>query len=251
MLVKARNIHKKFGTLDVLKGLDFDVAEGEVVAVIGPSGSGKSTFLRCLVKLEDVGRGSIEIGGKMMVQDGANGAVYAPESELREIRMQMGMVFQSFNLFPHMSVLKNIALAPMLVKKATRRETERQAMALLVKVGLEDKANAMPFELSGGQRQRVAIARALAMNPRILCFDEPTSALDPELTAEVLKVIQELTLEHNITMIIVTHEISFARDVADRVVFIDEGVVAEQGSPKEILSAPKSARLAAFLGLAL
>lgn len=249
MLVKARNIHKQFGAVSVLRGLDLDVAEGEVVAVIGPSGSGKSTFLRCLVKLEDIGRGTIEIGGRMLARDCESGSVYAPERELREIRLQMGMVFQSFNLFPHMSVLKNITLAPTCVNRQGRHDSERKAMELLAKVGLEDKAHAMPFELSGGQRQRVAIARALAMNPRILCFDEPTSALDPELTAEVLKVMRELALEHNITMIVVTHEMSFARDVASKVIFIDEGVVAEQGPPSEILAAPKSPRLAAFLGL--
>ncbi len=249
MLVKAREIHKSFGRLGVLRGLSLDIADGEVVAIIGPSGSGKSTFLRCLVKLEDVERGTIEVDGRIMVKDSESGAVYAPEAELRSILLQMGMVFQNFNLFPHLNVLKNMCLAPMCVNKSGRGEAEQRAMELLRKVGLEDKAKAMPFELSGGQRQRVAIARALAMNPRILCFDEPTSALDPELTAEVLKVMQALALEHNITMLVVTHEMGFARDVADRVVFIDDGAVAEEGPPGEVLSAPKSPRLAAFLGL--
>lgn len=250
MLVKARNIHKQFGTLGVLRGFDLDVAEGEVVAIIGPSGSGKSTLLRCLVKLETIERGSIEIAGRVMAKDSPDGAVYAPEKELREIKLLMGMVFQNFNLFPHLNVMKNIMLAPTLVSKKQKHEAQDRALVLLRKVGLEDKAYAMPFELSGGQRQRVAIARAMAMNPKILCFDEPTSALDPELTAEVLKVMQELALEHSMTMLVVTHEMSFARDVADRVVFIDDGVVAEQGPPKEVLLSPKSARLASFLGLA-
>jgi polar amino acid transport system ATP-binding protein len=247
-IVEARGIHKKFGKLEVLCGIDLTVNKGEVVALIGPSGSGKSTLLRSLNVLERIDRGTIAIDGSYMVQEIQERAVYVSEAKLKGMRRKMGMVFQNFNLFPHMSVLENIMAAPVLVLGRSKQEAQQKAMELLGKVGLTDKANSYPCEISGGQKQRVAIARALAMDPELLCFDEPTSALDPELTGEVLKTMQDLAREH-MTMLVVTHEIGFARDVADRVVFMDRGVIVEEGTSQRLLSEPDHPRLRAFLGM--
>ncbi len=250
-MLQASDIYKSFDQLEVLKGISLQVQKGEVIAIIGPSGSGKSTFLRCLNHLEIINQGRIEIEGEIMVQNGPSGtAVYADESDIARIRKKMGMVFQNFNLFPHQSVLQNLMLAPMLVNQVNKKESEATAQALLHKVGLSDKALNYPFELSGGQQQRVAIARALAMNPDILCFDEPTSALDPELTGEVLTVMKDLALE-NMTMIIVTHEIGFAREVADLVIFMDDGLMVEQGKAEDVIVHPHHERTRAFLSKVL
>ncbi|MGI5907713.1 MAG: amino acid ABC transporter ATP-binding protein [Christensenellales bacterium] len=250
-MLQAKNIQKRFNGPEVLRGLDLTLSEGEVLAVIGPSGSGKSTLLRCLVRLERIDGGEIVLEGDTMVSTDEKGAVrYAPESEIRTIRRKLGMVFQDFNLFPHLNVTENLALAPVRVLKQDRRAAVEKAHALLHKVGLADKKNNYPHELSGGQKQRVAIARALAMEPDILCFDEPTSALDPELTGEVLKVIQDLAAE-NMTMIVVTHEMGFAREVADRVVFMDDGKIVEEGDPKDVLLHPKTQRMKDFLAQVL
>ena len=215
----ARDIYKSFDNLKVLDGISLEINRGEVVAIIGPSGSGKSTFLRCLTRLEQIDSGYIAIDDDVMVSNQDGHAVYAPNAQLHKIGHKMGMVFQSFNLFPHFTVLRNLTEAPIHVLGKDRKAAETRAMELLSKVGLADKRDAYPYQLSGGQQQRVAIARALAMEPEILCFDEPTSALDPELTLEVLEVIRNLASEH-MTMIVVTHEMSFARDVASRVVFM-------------------------------
>lgn len=247
-IVEAQGIYKRFGELEVLCGIDLKVSKGEVVALIGPSGSGKSTLLRSINVLERIDRGSIAIDGSPMVRETQGKAQYVSDTELRRMRRKMGMVFQNFNLFPHMSVLENVMVAPVQVLGRSKREAEEKAMDLLGKVGLLDKATNYPYEISGGQKQRVAIARALAMDPELLCFDEPTSALDPELTGEVLKTMQDLARER-MTMLVVTHEIGFARDVADRVVFMDRGVVVEEGTSREVLSAPSHPRLKAFLGL--
>ncbi len=247
-IVEAQGIYKRFGELEVLCGIDLKVSKGEVVALIGPSGSGKSTLLRSINVLERIDRGSIAIDGSPMVQETQGKAQYVSDTELRRMRRKMGMVFQNFNLFPHMSVLENVMVAPVQVLGRSKREAEEKAMDLLGKVGLLDKATNYPYEISGGQKQRVAIARALAMDPELLCFDEPTSALDPELTGEVLKTMQDLARER-MTMLVVTHEIGFARDVADRVVFMDRGIVVEEGTSREVLSAPSHPRLKAFLGL--
>ena len=247
-IVEAQGIYKRFGELEVLCGIDLKVSKGEVVALIGPSGSGKSTLLRSINVLERIDRGSIAIDGSPMVQETQGKAQYVSDTELRQMRRKMGMVFQNFNLFPHMSVLENVMVAPVQVLGRSKREAEEKAMDLLGKVGLLDKATSYPCEISGGQKQRVAIARALAMDPELLCFDEPTSALDPELTGEVLKTMQDLARER-MTMLVVTHEIGFARDVSDRVVFMDRGVVVEEGMSREVLSAPSHPRLKAFLGL--
>ena len=245
-ILEAKNIHKSFGKLKVLKGIDISVEKGEVVAIIGPSGSGKSTFLRCVNRLECVDKGTIVFDGETIVEDGK----YKNEKALREILKKMGMVFQNFNLFPQKSVLQNIIEAPIIVKKKNKDEAIAHAKKLLADVGLSDKENAYPYQLSGGQQQRVAIARALAMEPDIMLFDEPTSALDPELTGEVLEVMRKLASEKN-TMIIVTHEIGFAREVASRVIFMDNGVVVEEGSPEEVLSNPKNERTKQFLNRVL
>jgi len=250
-MLQASDIYKKFDRTEVLKGISMQVMKGEVIAIIGPSGSGKSTFLRCLNRLETVDQGQIEIEGEILVQNGPDGkAVYSNENDIARMRRKMGMVFQDFNLFPHKTVLENLMLAPMLVHQADAGEAESTARVLLEKVGLSHKAGSYPFELSGGQQQRVAIARALAMNPDIMCFDEPTSALDPELTGEVLQVMKDLALEH-MTMVVVTHEIGFAREVANRVIFMDEGLIVEQGSAEEVLLNPKQERTQAFLGKVL
>lgn len=246
-MIKVENIYKAFDGKEVLSGISFDVQKGEVVAVIGPSGSGKSTLLRIINLLEKVDSGTITVEGDVMVHtpDGIK-AVYMSAEELRKIRLHLGMVFQSFNLFPHFSVMKNITEAPIHVAGMGIAEAKRIAAELLEKMGLSDKAEAYPYQLSGGQCQRVAIARALAMKPDILFFDEPTSALDPELTSEVMKVIRTLAEEH-MTMVVVTHEMSFARDVADRVIFMDKGQIIEEGNPEELFSNPKNERTRTFL----
>lgn len=250
-MLEAQDIYKKFNRNEVLKGISLQVKKGEVIAIIGPSGSGKSTFLRCLNRLETVDRGKIEIEGEIMVQNDAGGrAVYSSEKDIARMRQKMGMVFQSFNLFPHISVLENLMLAPLLVNKADPVQARETALALLNKVGLANNANNYPFELSGGMQQRVAIARALALNPEIMCFDEPTSALDPELTGEVLRVMKDLAMEH-MTMVVVTHEIGFAREVAQRVIFMDEGLIVEEGQSEQVLLNPRQERTRDFLSKVL
>ena len=246
-MIKALDIHKNFFDTHALKGVSMTVSQGEVIAVIGSSGSGKSTFLRCLNMLETIDSGCIEIEGEILAAPVTNyKSQYAPEKDARRICSKMGMVFQHFNLFPHLTVLENIICAPMLVKGLPREEIVPEAERLLSKVGLLDKKNSYPGRISGGQKQRVAIARALAMQPNIMLFDEPTSALDPELTGEVLKTMQQLAQE-NMTMIVVTHEMGFAKDVADRVIFMDKGLIVEEGSPKEIFNNPQHQRTREFL----
>ena len=237
MMLKIRNLQKNFDDLEVLKDINIDVDEGEVVCIIGPSGSGKSTLLRCINQLEIPTAGEIEYKGK---------SVTGGEIKLRDFREEVGMVFQRFNLFPMKTVLGNIMLAPVLTKHKSKKEAEEKAMELLRKVGLESKASAMPAMLSGGQQQRVAIARALAMEPQALLFDEPTSALDPELVGEVLDVMKDLAKE-GMTMVVVTHEMAFARDVSDKVIFMDDGYVVEEGTPEEVLGNPREERTKAFL----
>ena len=236
------DLKKRFGNNQVLKGISLSVEKGQTVAIIGSSGSGKSTLLRCATMLETADDGSIAYNGRYLLKD----SVYAKKEEKKEICSCFGLVFQNFNLFPHFSVMQNIIEAPIQVKKIPRAEAEATARELLAQMGLSDKENAYPCELSGGQQQRVAIARALALDPDVLFFDEPTSALDPELTGEVLAVIRSLA-EKKMTMVIVTHEMSFARDVADTVIFMDNGVIAEQGDPQELFYHPQTERLQAFL----
>jgi polar amino acid transport system ATP-binding protein len=246
-MVRAVDIHKRFGPIDVLKGVSLEVGKGEVIAIIGPSGSGKSTLLRCLIHLESVQRGTIVIEGETLVETDADGHCrYAPETEIRRIRGKMGMVFQHFNLFPHLTVWQNVIEAPLTVKGLRREEIAPKADALLKKVGLFDKRDSYPSRLSGGQKQRVAIARALAMEPDILLFDEPTSALDPELTGEVLRTMRGLA-EERMTMVVVTHEMGFAREVASRVIFMDEGHIVETRPARELFAAPAHPRTRAFL----
>ncbi len=235
--VKVTGLHKSFGKLDVLCGIDFQVQEGEVVCLIGPSGSGKSTLLRCLNRLEKSTAGEIIVDGYRISDKKIN---------INNVRENIGMVFQQFNLFSHMTVEKNIMYAPVTLKKMTKEEAKAKAMELLERVGLADKADAYPHQLSGGQKQRVAIARALAMNPDIMLFDEPTSALDPEMVGEVLQVMKELAAE-GMTMVVVTHEMGFAREVADRVLFMADGIVVEEGTPEEIFDNPKEPRTQEFL----
>ncbi len=232
-MLSATGIHKGFDGLGVLRGIDLNVEKGEVVALIGPSGSGKSTLLRCLNQLETVDSGTIVLDGLTLCRTLGGKLTYADPANLRLITLKMGMVFQSYNLFPHMSVMQNLTDAPMRVKRLSRAQATERARELLAKVGLSDKADQYPYQLSGGQQQRVAIARALCMDPEILCFDEPTSALDPELTQEVLGVMRELASER-MTMLVVTHEMSFARDVADRVVFMEDGLIVEEGPPEQV-----------------
>lgn len=247
LMIDARDIGKSFGNHRVLHGVSLQLHKGEVVAVIGPSGSGKSTFLRCLNHLEIIDEGSIDVAGESLAVAQPNGkSHYAPERDVRRICRKMGMVFQSFNLFPHMTVLQNIIEAPMLVKGISRDEAVANANKLLQKVGLLGKIDNYPTRLSGGQKQRVAIARALAMEPEIMLFDEPTSALDPELTGEVLRTMRELAAE-NMTMLVVTHEMGFAREVASRVVFMDDGHLVEQASSREFFANPQHERTQAFL----
>jgi polar amino acid transport system ATP-binding protein len=250
-MIEMKGIHKSFGDLEVLKGVSLTVAKGEVVAIIGPSGSGKSTLLRCLCRLETIDRGAITVEGETLATEGSDGrSRYAAEGAARLICRKMGMVFQHFNLFPHLTVLENLLEAPLTVKGLTREAVLPEAEALLRKVGLWEKRDAYPSRLSGGQKQRVAIARALAMKPDIMLFDEPTSALDPELTGEVLRAMRQLADEH-MTMVVVTHEMAFAREVANRVVFMDEGEIVEEGPPAEVFGRPRMERTKAFLGSAL
>ena len=248
--IKATNIWKKFNNLEVLKGIDLEVNEGEVVAVIGPSGGGKSTLLRCLNKLETIDKGSITIDGEELCRETSGGTEYVKNNDVRRIACKMGMVFQQFNLFPHMTVLENLIEAPVNVQKRDKAEVIKEAEVLLAKVGLSEKRDVYPRKLSGGQQQRVAIARALAMKPAIMLFDEPTSSLDPELTGEVLRTKRELA-DEKMTMVVVTHEMGFAREVATKVVFMADGHVQEQGSPEEIFVNPKNERLKSFLKVIL
>ena len=247
MILEMKNIEKSFDGLEVLKDISFGVDHGEVVSIIGPSGSGKSTLLRCATFLETIDGGEIiYMGDKAAHTDASGNAVYAGPHEMKKFRKYCGLVFQQFNLFPHYSILRNITDAPMHVQGVSRDEAEKTAMDLLEKMGIADKANAYPFQLSGGQQQRVAIARALAMKPEILFFDEPTSALDPELTGEVLKVIRQLA-EEKMTMVIVTHEMPFAKAVSNRVLFMDGGVIVEQGDPRDVFDNPQEERTKQFL----
>lgn len=241
IVISTKDLKKSFEKLEVLRGIDIDIYKGDVVCVIGASGSGKSTFLRCLNLLEEPTAGSIEFNGAELTNAKVN---------LNAHRQKMGMVFQQFNLFPHLTILKNLTLAPMLLKKVSKEEAEEKALALLGRVGLADRANSYPSQLSGGQKQRVAIVRALCMEPEVMLFDEPTSALDPEMVGEVLDVMRELAAE-GMTMVVVTHEMGFAREVSNRVIFLDEGVVAEEGSPDEIFGNPKCERLRSFLAKVL
>ena len=246
-LLQVHSLRKSFGDNCVLRDISFEVEKGEVIAIIGPSGSGKSTLLRCATMLEQADSGEIIYEDKpLMVTDADGHTVWASKKERKAIRSCFGLVFQSFNLFPHFNVLRNITESPIHVGKLERQKAEEKAMTLLKKMGLEDRADAMPGQLSGGQQQRVSIARALALEPDILFFDEPTSALDPELTGEILKVIRDLAQEE-MTMVIVTHEMAFARDVADRIIFMDEGVIAEEGPAEELINHPKNERTRAFL----
>ena len=236
-MIKIKNLEKTYGDLKVLKGISTDIKEGEVISIIGPSGSGKSTFLRCINRLEEPTNGEIDIEGENIV---------SPKVDINKIREKVGMVFQHFNLFPHKTVLENITIGPIKLKKTSQEEAEKIAISLLEKVGLADKKDVYPNKLSGGQKQRVAIARALAMNPKVILFDEPTSALDPEMIGEVLEVMRDLARE-GMTMIVVTHEMGFARTVANRVFFMDQGTILEDGSPKEIFDNPKEERTKEFL----
>ncbi|PWJ66247.1 MULTISPECIES: amino acid ABC transporter ATP-binding protein [unclassified Fibrobacter] len=247
-VLKVEHLKKSFGDNHVLKDISFGLCEGEVLSIIGPSGSGKSTLLRCITQLETMNAGSVCVNGKDMVVgvDKKGLAKYAPASVLREIRLSTGLVFQNFNLFPHLTVLQNLTIAPIRVLGMDREEARKRGRELLKQMGLETKEKAYPCELSGGQQQRVSIARALAMQPKILFFDEPTSALDPELTGEVLKIIKGLA-DQKMTMVIVTHEMAFARDVANKVIFMDQGVIVEQGSPDFVFNQSGNERLASFL----
>ena len=241
-LIEITNLKKSYGTLEVLKNITFNVEKNDVIAVIGPSGSGKSTMLRGLVHLEEINGGSVKIGGSYLVKDG----VYPKAQDIKKITSKMGMVFQHFNLFPHLSVRGNLEISPKLLKTEPSKQITARANDLLLKVGLAEKADVYPASLSGGQKQRVAIARALMMNPDILLFDEPTSALDPEVTGEVLKVMKDLAEEH-MTMIVVTHEMGFAREVANKVIFMDGGEIVEAGTPDEVFGNPQQERTKAFL----
>ena len=240
-MITVKNLKKHFGQLEVLNGIDEEISRGEVVAIIGPSGSGKSTFLRCLNLLEEATDGEIIVNGEK---------INDPKVNVNLVRQKMGMVFQHFNLFPHLSIIDNVTLAPTLLKKMSKEDAKNRAMQLLERVGLADKANAYPAQLSGGQKQRVAIARALAMNPEIMLFDEPTSALDPEMVGEVLDVIKDLA-KTGMTMVIVTHEMGFAREVASRVLFIDQGIIMEEGTPDEVFNNPQNERTKLFLSKVL
>ena len=245
-ILEINHIRKSFGKLQVLKDISLSVERGQVVSVIGPSGSGKSTLLRCATLLETMDSGDLIYLGRYAARDVNGKSVYASGAELKKIHSAFGLVFQNFNLFPHYSVLKNVMEAPVLIQKRDKAEVEAEAMELLRKMGLANRARSYPYQLSGGQQQRVSIARALAMKPDILFFDEPTSALDPELTGEILKVIRDLA-EEKMTMVIVTHEMSFARDVSDHIVFMDEGVIVEQGAPDDVINHPSQERTAQFL----
>lgn len=241
-MIEVNNLQKSFDKLEVLKGISFEVQPSEVIAIIGPSGSGKSTMLRSLIQLEQINWGTVKIGEQYLVKDGK----YSSSETIKNITSRMGMVFQHFNLFPHLSVLGNLELAPRMLKRGSNVDVTAQAISLLEKVGLSDKRDVFPSNLSGGQKQRVAIARALMLNPEILLFDEPTSALDPELTGEVLQVMKQLAGE-NMTMLIVTHEMGFAREVADRILFMADGEVIESGTPEQIFNHPTHERTKTFL----
>ena len=241
MIIDVKGLRKSFGSNEVLTGIDLAVADGEVVCVVGPSGSGKSTLLRCLNRLEEITGGEVTVDGHTLTD---------PKVKIDDVRAEIGMVFQQFNLFPHMTVIENICLAPMQVRGLSKEQARERGRALLAKVGLAEKENEYPRRLSGGQQQRVAIARALAMEPRIMLFDEPTSALDPELVGEVLAVMKNLALE-GMTMIVVTHEMGFAREVADRAIFMDGGVIVEQGDPEQVFTAPQHERTKEFLNKVL
>ena len=239
--IQVKNLKKNFGKLEVLKDISTDVKEGEVLCIIGPSGSGKSTFLRCMNRLEEITDGSVIVDGTDITD---------PKVDINKIRENIGMVFQHFNLFPHMTVKENITLAPVELKKMSKEEAEQKAIQLLDRVGLKDKADVYPSQLSGGQKQRVAIARSLAMNPDIMLFDEPTSALDPEMVGEVLNVMKDLA-NQGMTMVVVTHEMGFAREVSDRVIFMDGGYIVEEGTPEEVINHPKEPRTINFLNQGL
>ncbi|MGN0538639.1 MAG: amino acid ABC transporter ATP-binding protein [Candidatus Fimenecus sp.] len=247
-LLEVKNIYKSFGKTEVLKGIDFSLEKGEALAIIGSSGSGKTTLLRCLNFLETPDSGTITVNGETLFGAAVNKKI--SDEEIRQKRLHFGLVFQNFNLFPQYTVLKNVTLAPALLKKGSAEEINEKAVSLIKSVGLSEKMNSYPCELSGGQQQRVAIARALAMSPDILCFDEPTSALDPELTGEVLRVIRELK-DENTTMIIVTHEMNFAKNVSDKVIFMADGIIEEEGNPSDVFDSPKSVRLKEFLSASL
>ena len=240
-MITVKNLHKSFGDVDVLTGIDEHISKGEVVVIIGPSGSGKSTFLRCLNLLEQPSDGEIYIDDELIT---------SPEADVNKIRQKMGMVFQQFNLFPHLTIMENIILAPVKLNKMSKQEAIKKGEELLERVGLSDKADSYPSQLSGGQKQRVAIARALAMQPEIMLFDEPTSALDPEMVGEVLDVMKDLA-DSGMTMVVVTHEMGFAREVGTRLLFMDQGVIMEQGVPEEIFSNPKNERTQSFLSKVL
>ena len=245
-MVSVSNLKKNFGKNEVLKDISLEIKDGEIISIIGSSGSGKSTLLRCMNQLETIDSGEIKIDGQTMVSMENGHPVYTSKNTLREIRMKTGLVFQNFNLFPHFSVLRNIIEAPVQVCKLPKDQAIEEARELLKKLGLSDKENSYPCELSGGQSQRVSIARALALKPKVLFFDEPTSALDPELTGEVLKVIKSLT-EYHMTMVIVTHEMEFAREISDRMIFMDQGVIVEDATPEEMFQS-KNERVRSFLG---
>ncbi len=246
MILQVSHLKKSFGSNEVLKDISFDLQAGEVLSIIGPSGSGKSTLLRCITQLETLDSGEVIVDGNEMIVPKSCPAKYMPAAVLRKIRLSTGLVFQNFNLFPHLTVLQNITLAPIRVLGMERAAARERGRELLARMGLETKEKAYPCELSGGQQQRVSIARALALKPKILFFDEPTSALDPELTGEILKVVKSLA-EEKMTMVIVTHEMAFARDVADKVIFMDGGVIVEQGTPEFVFGSSQNERLTAFL----
>jgi polar amino acid transport system ATP-binding protein len=251
LMVRAEGVHKRFGRFEVLKGIDLEVRRGEVMCVLGPSGSGKSTLLRCINHLEKINAGRLYVDGELVGYREASGKLYElPEDEVARKRAEIGMVFQHFNLFPHMTALENVTLAPIRVKGAPRSDARNRGQQVLQRVGLGDKLSSYPVALSGGQQQRVAIARALAMEPKLMLFDEPTSALDPELVGDVLDAMRQLARD-GMTMIVVTHEMGFAREVADRVVFMDEGVVVEAGPPADVLGSPRHERTRAFLSKVL
>jgi polar amino acid transport system ATP-binding protein len=251
LMVKSEGLRKRFGRLEVLKGIDLEVRRGEVMCMLGPSGSGKSTFLRCINHLEEINAGRLYVDGELVGYRQSGGKLYElREDEVARKRAEIGMVFQHFNLFPHMTALENVTLAPIRVKRVPRSDARNRGQQLLQRVGLGDKLASYPVALSGGQQQRVAIARALAMEPKLMLFDEPTSALDPELVGEVLDVMRQLARD-GMTMIVVTHEMGFAREVADEVVFMDEGVVVESGRPSDVLGSPRHERTKAFLSKVL
>lgn len=245
-MIKAEHISKSFGDNVVLTDISFELKKGQVLSIIGPSGSGKSTLLRIITQLERADNGTLNIDGDYLFKSNGERAEYTGSKKAREIGLKVGLVFQSFNLFPHYTVLKNITAAQRAVLKRSKEESEEKAIALLRKMSLEDKAHSYPFELSGGQKQRVSIARALALDPEVLFFDEPTSALDPELTREILKVIRDLS-EENMTMAVVTHEMAFAKGISDWAIFMDKGVIVEEGSPAELFDSPKEDRTRRFI----